>query len=72
MHMGNGCLRLLRLRPDLVHKSPLHSETAFHAPRVHYGRARRYVKEVRSGACVVRPRNAMKSEIDAARKMTKM
>jgi hypothetical protein len=30
MHMGDGCLRLLRLRPDLVHKSPLHSETAFH------------------------------------------
>ena len=29
MHMRDGCLRLLRLGPDLVHKSPLHSETAF-------------------------------------------
>jgi len=27
-HMEDGCLRLLRLRPDLVHKSPLHQETA--------------------------------------------
>src|SRR5580658_2386386 len=31
MHMRDGCLRLLRLRPDLIHKSPLHLETAFRA-----------------------------------------
>ena len=38
MHMRDGCLRLLRLGPDLVHKSPLHLETAFHAPDgLHYG-----------------------------------
>lgn len=28
MHMEDGCLGLLRLRPDPVHKFPLHSEAA--------------------------------------------
>lgn len=32
-HMGDGCLRLLRLGPDLVHKSPLPLETAFRPRR---------------------------------------
>lgn len=33
MHMRNGCLGLLRLGPDPVHKFPLHSEAACHPQR---------------------------------------